>query len=229
MNAHADIQLTRLLQLASPALPVGAYSYSQGLEAAVEAKIVHDAASAARWIGDILEYSLARMEAPIFLRLIDGWRIKDFTAVKHWNMLFLASRESAEFRAETAQMGFSLRKLLMELEETDEETRAHFAGMEEISFPAAFACAVAEWRIPAQPALVAYLWSWLENQVTAALKAIPLGQTAGQRMLLALGARIVEIADGASTLGDDEIASFTPGLALLSCRHETQYSRLFRS
>ena len=229
MTAEADIHLVRLLQLASPALPVGAYSYSQGLEAAVEKKLVRDRPTAAEWIGDMLEHSVARMEAPVLLRLMAAWRANDFTAVANWNALFLASRESAELRAETAQMGYSLRKLLMELEGTNEEARAHLARLEEIAFPTAFASAVAQWQLLAAPALVAYLWAWLENQVMAVMKVVPLGQTDGQRILLTLGARLGVIAARAALLEDDQLGSFAPGLALLSSRHETQYSRLFRS
>jgi urease accessory protein len=229
MKAQTDIRLVRLLQLASPALPVGAYSYSQGLEAAVDKSIVRDAPTAARWIGDMLEYSIAPMEAPLLLRSIAAWRACDFAAIDNWNALFLASRETSELRAETVQMGFSLRKLLTELNGMNEDARAHLARLEEIAFPTAFACAVARWRILPQPALVAYLWAWLENQVMAAVKALPLGQTDGQRMLLTLGARLGAMAASAASLEDDELGSFAPGLALLSSRHETQYSRLFRS
>lgn len=220
MNESA--QLARLLQLASPALPVGAYSYSQGLEAAVEAKIIRDAASAQRWIADVLTFSVMRMEAPLFLRLCTAWREKNVSAVEHWNALFLASRESAELRAETAQMGYSLCRLTRELG-LGEITLA------EVAFPTAYAQAVTQWNIDPQSALIAYLWSWLENQVMAALKAVPLGQTDGQKILLALGARLAELAEEAATIADDDLGNFAPGLALLSSVHETQYSRLFRS
>jgi len=198
----------RLLQLASPALPVGAYSYSSGLEAAVEAGIVKDARSAERWIGDVLEFSVLRMEAPLLLRMIEE-------PDAAWNEMFLASRETAELRAETVQMGYSLNRLLPEL-------GVDACPYEEPSFPAAYAQAVRAWGIPARQALTAYLWAWLENQVMAAVKAVPLGQTDGQKMLLALGARLHEVSE-------EEPGNFAPGLAMLSSFHETQYSRLFRS
>jgi urease accessory protein len=210
-------------------LPVGAYSYSQGLESAIAAGIVADRATAERWIGDVLEYSVAPMEAPLLLRMIDSWQRNDFGAVNHWNALLLASRETAELRAETVQTGYSLRKLLTELEGMDEKALAYLVGLEEVSFPATFAFAVAQWKISAAEALVAYLWAWLENQVMAAVKAVPLGQTDGQRMLLALGSRFVTIAERVGTVPDDDLGTFAPGLAILSSRHETQYSRLFRS
>jgi urease accessory protein len=205
----------RLLQLASPALPVGAYSYSGGLEAAVEAGIVKDAASAQQWIGDVLEFAIARMEAPVLLRMMAG-------EIARWNALFLASRETAELRAETVQMGYSLNRLLPEL-------GLSALDLEEISFPAAFAHAASSWEIEPKDALTAYLWSWIENQVMAAIKAVPLGQTDGQRMLLFLGKRIQETVGQALALKDGHLGNFAPGLAVLSSQHETQYSRLFRS
>ena len=229
MKLDKGRDLMHLLQLASAALPVGAFSYSQGLEAAVEAGLVHDRASALNWIDDLLEYSLGRLEAPVLLRLIDAWRAEDFAAVKHWNDLFLASRETAELRAETAQLGFSLGRLLNQLDGIDSDALTYVNELGEIAYPAAFACVVASWNLPAAAALAAYIWSWAENQVMAALKIVPLGQTDGQRMLLAVGDRLTAIVERASALGDDDIGAFTPRLALLSSRHETQYSRLFRS
>jgi urease accessory protein len=198
----------RLLQLASPTLPVGAYSYSGGLEAAIEAGLVKDAASARRWIGDVLEHSVMRMEAPLLLKMIEA-------PSAEWNEMFLASRETAELRAETVQMGYSLNRLLPELGVPP-------CAYDEPSFPAAYAQAARAWSIPARDARTAYLRAWLENQVMAAVKAVPLGQTDGQKMLLALGARLHQV-------DEEEPGNFAPGLAILSSRHETQYSRLFRS
>lgn len=218
--------LVRLLQLASPTLPVGAYSYSQGLEAAVEAGIVRDASSARAWIGDVMALSLATMEAPLLVRLMAASSAGDVAGARRWNEELLASRESAELRAESVQMGYSLRKLLVELEVPGARALAQF---EEIAFTSAFAFAAAAWKVEPEDALAAYLWAWLENQVIAAVKSVPLGQTDGQRTLLALGARIPEIAQHAMQLGDDKLANFAPGLAILSARHETQYTRLFRS
>ena len=205
------MSLARLLQLASPTLPVGAYSYSQGLEAAVEAGIVSDAASAERWIADVLEFSVARMEAPLLWRMLHG---------EDLNEIFIASRETAELRAETLQMGHSLCRLLEDLGFTD-------LPKGDVSFPAAFALAARKWSIEPRAALLAYMWSWLENQVMAAVKAVPLGQTAGQKILFCLGEGLERVAHEART--GVELLNFAPGLALLSARHETQYSRLFRS
>ena len=216
----------RLFQLASPGFPVGAYSYSQGLEAAVEARIVRDAASAARWIGDVLALSVGTMEAPVFLRLAAAWRCGDLQAVRRWNAEFVASRETAELRAETLQMGYSLRELLRALSVGD--SRA-LEAIEEPAYPTAFTFAVAAWGIDPREALSAYLFAWVENQVLAALKAVPLGQTHGQRLLLGIAQAIPALVEDAAAMADDDLANFAPGLALLSARHETQYSRIFRS
>jgi urease accessory protein len=216
----------RLLQLVSPSLPVGAFSYSQGLEAAVESGAIHDAASATRWIGDVLELSLAGMEAPLFLRMASAWRAGDGALAARWNAELVASREGAELRAETLQMGYSLRRLAHELEVPG---AAALDAIGELSYPAAFAFVAAAWDIDAREALAAYLFAWIENQALAALKSVPLGQTDGQRMLLALAGRIPALVERAAALGDDELCNFAPGLALACARHETQYSRIFRS
>ncbi len=233
MSATAQRGLARLLQLASPALPVGAYSYSQGLESAVEAGTIADAATASLWIGDALSLNLARFEAPLWCRLHAAWRAGDHASVRELDDWFLAARETAELRAETLQMGYSMRRLMAELGADacgfDAQALRELKDMGEISFPAAFTFAVAQWDLPAREALVAYLWSWLENQVMAALKAVPLGQTDGQRMLLALGDRLPAIADQALLAEPSAFANFSPGLAIASSRHEIQYSRLFRS
>lgn len=204
--------LARLLQLASPALPVGAYSYSQGLEAAIEAGQVKDAPTAQAWIADVLELSVVRMEAQV-LRA----QIAEPTQAR--NDFFVATRETAELRAETLQMGQALARLLGAL--------GIEVAIDEPAFTTSFAIAARRWKIEPREAVVAYLWSWLENQVLAAVKAVPLGQTAGQKILLALGERLGELAD--FELAEAQWSNLAPGLALLSARHETQYSRLFRS
>ena len=216
------MNLAKLLQLASPTLPVGAYSYSCGLEAAVDAGAVEDAAGAERWIGDVLEFSIVRMEAPVLFSFMRSFDQKHSSEIQELNERFLASRETAELRAETVQMGYSLNRLFKDLGLGE-------IPVEEPSFPAAYAFAVSRWKIEPEAALQAYLWAWLENQVMAAVKAIPLGQTDGQRILLSLGGRLESLARKAIAMTDADIGNFAPGLAMASSRHETQYSRLFRS
>ena len=223
------LALTRLLQLASPALPVGAYSYSGGLEYAIEGGSVKDAGSAQAWIRDVLDFSVGSFEAPLLWRMSGALAQADYVELARWNALFRSGRETAELRAETLQMAHALSALLKDLSFCTgaELQKLHTIGA--LTFPATFAFAAHHMRIDREAALIAYLWSWLENQVIAALKAVPLGQSAGQRMLASIGAALPEVAQRAMELGDDELTNFAPGLAIASSRHETQYSRLFRS
>jgi len=221
------LALSRLLQLASQMLPVGAYSYSGGFEAAIESGTVHDADSARLWIEDVLDLYLARFELPILHRLYLAWAQND--DVEGWNARFRAGRDTSEGRAETIQMGGSLALLLRDLGGFPEEELARLQSMAPITFPLAYGFASAHWRIPAEAMLHAYAWSWAENQVGVAMKAIPIGQVAGQRILAAVSAGIHRIVENAIDYPDSAISNFAPGLTLASCRHETQYSRLFRS
>ena len=225
------LPLLRLLQLASPALPVGAYTYSQGLEWAVESRLVRTEAEAAAWIGELLEWSLARFEAPLLARQLVAWSQGDDAEVARLNDDFLASRETAELRAETVQMGWSLVRLLAELDAFAALPgwRGRLLAIEAPCFPTVWSAAAAAWQVPSDQALAAYLWAWAENQVMAAVKAVPLGQSAGQRLLATLGERIPALAQGALALPEAAWSNYTPGLAIASCRHETQYTRLFRS
>lgn len=222
--------LVRLLQLTSPTLPVGAYSYSQGLESAVVSGAICDEASAGRWIADLLQFSLCRYDAPLLLTLFSAWENNLRDDIVRLNRLYLASRESAEIYAETLQMGFSLRRWLHDLDDDDLASVATaLDGMDEVAYPTVWSGIATAWQIDPQAALTAYLWAWAENQVLAALKAVPLGQAAGQRLLAALGA---DMANGASTAANIDPADWctmAPGFAIASAQHETQYSRLFRS
>lgn len=219
--------LPRLLQLASPMLPVGAYSYSQGLEWAIEEGRVYDLASAEVWIGDVLRFGLGRFEAPLWWRLYHAWAREDFAALTEDNALFVASRETAELRAESLQMGISLRRLLLDIADLKATVRDHLLTLDPLGFPGVYTLAAQAWGIPARQALQAYLWGWLENQASVLMKAVPLGQTDGQRLLLHLGAHIPAVVESAAHV--ETLSNFLPGLAIASCRHETQYSRLFRS
>ncbi len=221
--------LLHLLQLASPSLPVGAYSYSQGLETAMASGFVHDEQSARAWIVDMLDEIVARFEAPLTWRLIQAFDARDADAVAQWTAMFLASRDSAEFRAETVQMGYSLAKLIGELAPEDTELLNLLQAQAEIPFPTALAAATVALKVPAESALLGMLFSWAENQVLACVKSVPLGQVSGQRLLLSLTEAIEAAAVTARTLADDELSNWSPGLSLLSMQHEVQYSRLYRS
>lgn len=225
----SPLALTRLLQLASPMLPVGAYSYSQGLEWAIECGDVHDLASAQTWIGDVLHLYQAGFELPVLQRLYQAWQASDMTALQHWDAYFQAGRDTAEAHAETRQMGYSLVRLLQGLQTLPEPVLARFEQLAEPAFPTIYAGVAYHWHIPLAQAMQAYAWSWVENQVSAAMKTVPLGQVAGQKMLFALGAELPVLVATAMQRDDDDISNFCPALSIAGCRHETQYTRLFRS
>jgi len=221
--------LLHLLQLASPSLPVGAYSYSQGLEGALESGQVTDAASARAWIARQLREVVAQWEAPVCWRLIHAFIRRDGEAVAQWSERYLASRDTAEFRAESLQMGYSLSRLVTELDLADASLAALLPPAPDTTLPVAYACAVAALDIPPPEALLAMLFAWAENQVLVCVKSVPLGQVAGQRMLLSLRPDIEAAARHARQVDDDGMGNWAPALSLLSMRHETQYSRLYRS
>ncbi|MGO4329157.1 urease accessory protein UreF [Cupriavidus sp. 2TAF22] len=225
-------QLISLLHLASPALPIGGFSYSQGLEAAIDCGLVHDAGSAEQWVRSNLLDVQAQCEAPVWLLLFRAWRARDAAGVAHWNDWFHATRESAELRLETEQMGWSLARLVAQMEWGDAGLRAQLAALAPACLPTAFAAACAALDVDERDGLAAYCFSWAENQVAAALKAVPLGQVAGQHILRRLHASVMETVGEAVRRADADpplLSTFSPMLGLLSARHETQYSRLFRS
>lgn len=228
-NIVSNIALSRLLQLASPMLPVGAYSYSQGLEWAIECGEVNDINSAKSWICDALTLYQGRYELPVLYRQYQAWQLNDMAVVKEWDTYFQAGRDTSESLAETRQMGYSLCRLLNDLGSLPADFMLKINALVNPAFPSIYAGITHQWAISAQDMLHAYAWSWVENQVSAAMKTVPLGQVAGQKILLELGALLPEIVAGAMQLEDAEISNFTPGLSIAGCRHETQYSRLFRS
>jgi urease accessory protein len=220
--------LLPLLQLASPSLPVGAYTYSQGLESAIEKGMVKDESSAREWIIESLGI-VGDFEAPILWRLLNAFAARDTTAVTHWTESFVAARDTAEFRAETIQMGYSLGKLVADLKIADDDLLAILASQVEVPLPTAFACAAEALGVPNEDALLGMLFSVVENQVLVCVKSVPLGQVSGQRLLLSLHDAIEAAALRARMLGDDELSNWAPGLSLFSMQHETQYSRIYRS
>ena len=218
--------LLRLLQLCSPALPVGAYAYSQGLECAVEHGWVRDEASAGEWILGLLNHTVRRLDLPVFARLYAAWWESNLEAVRRWNARLYASREAAELQREDRHLGAALARLLSDL---SLEEAGPWRNAPRVCFATLFSLAAVKWEIPLPEAATGYAWTWTENQVTAATRLIPLGQTASQRLLVAAGPIIAEAVAHGLNLPDEDIGAAAPGLALAGALHETQYSRLFRS
>jgi urease accessory protein len=222
-----DSALLQLVWLASPALPVGAFSYSEGLETAVDQGRVGDEASASTWLLDQLRLAQARSELAVAAAAWVAWQAHDAPRLRALDAWVLATRESAEFRLQTEQAGRSLADWLRQ-RGIDAE-RASTLKTLAPTWPLAWA--LAAWRSGAPPraALLAMAFGWAENMVQAAVKAVPLGQSAGQRLLGALAEAIPAAVDEALALDDESRQAFAPMLAIVSARHETQYSRLFRS
>ncbi len=227
-TARQPASLLQLLWLASPALPVGGFSYSEGLEAAVDAGHVRDAGSAAEWLTQQLHLTLARADLAVVAQALRAWRAGNATRVRALNDWLLQTRESAELKLQTEQMGRSLREWLRKLPHADAAVLDFAAGLDP-SYPVLFALAASGSGAPERDVLLAYAFGWAENLMQAALKAVPLGQTAGQLILSRLAAEIPAAVEHALALPDSERQAYSPMLAILSSRHETQYSRLFRS
>ncbi|MFT7581742.1 MAG: urease accessory protein [Myxococcota bacterium] len=215
-----------LLRLVSPALPVGGYSYSRGLEQAVERGWVHDAETTFDWISAVVGRSTARTDAPAVHHLYAAFLRDDQTHVDRWARTLAALRETSELWAEEHGMGESLARLLVDLGHAE---ASRFLKHPDRSFAVTFALAATLWGISVQDAVTGYLWVVCEGQVSAAVRLIPLGQTDGQRILGRLNTLIPAWSTAAGQLGLDDIGGFLPGVAMASAHHEQQYSRLFRS
>lgn len=220
--------LLQLIWLASPALPVGGFSYSEGLESAVDTARVATESEATDWLADQLHLTLARADLPVLARAISAWRTDDHAALHALNRWLLQTRETSELRAQTVQMGRSLLEWLRNHDGMAPAQLQACAALEP-SYPIAFALAAASTQAPVRDCLLAYAFGWAENMMQAAIKAVPLGQSAGQRILARLAVEIPAAVDAACQLPEAAWQAFSPMLAILSSQHETQYSRLFRS
>lgn len=219
----------QLLRLASPQLPIGGYSYSQGLELAIDQGLVHDASSARRWLEDQLLLNLGRFEAPLLLAHCLAAAEEDWARLASLAAEHLASRETRELAQESRQMGYSLKQLLDDLPELDQSARDFLAALPEPGLAPAWALAARAWQITPEDALAAWLWGWLENQLAVLMKTLPLGQQAAQRLTSDLLPSLQQAQQLASNHPSEHWGSAAFGLALASMAHERQYSRLFRS
>lgn len=214
------------MHLVSPSLPTGAFSYSQGLEWAVEAGWVHDGPSLASWLDNLMENSIGFTDIPILRRMFQACELENLEEFDHWCDVLLAFRETSELRQEEQNRGRALSRLLHSLniplaslwrESLD---RSQLAG---------YALAATTWEIGLEESCLGYGWAWLENQVLAGVKIIPLGQTEGQQILLKLSHCITNVIEEGLALDDDNIGASSPAFSLASSLHETQYTRLYRS
>ncbi len=225
-EAGSDLSLLQLIWLASPALPVGGFSYSEGLEGAIDTGLVTNEASAADWLVDQLHLTLSRSDFAVLAQAVTAWRADDTDRVRALDDWVLRTRETSELRQQTEQMG---RSLVEWLKSVRPESAARARAIGHLTYPVAFALAASTSGAGVRPIVLAFAFGWAENMMQAAIKSVPLGQSAGQRILARLAQEIPPAVDHALSLGDDDRQAFSPMLAILSARHEHQYSRLFRS
>ena len=221
--------LLLLMRLASPSLPVGGFSYSEGIESAVDAGRVGSESHVLAWLRDQLHLGLARSDLPVVAGALLGWRDGDLERVARLNTWFATTRETAEMRQQTEQMARSLSQWLHNRAGTEPRLAMLDALAPAPTWPVAFALAAALTDAEPADASLAFAAGWAENLVQAAMKSVPLGQLAGQRILDALALDMPAAVEAARTLATDDLQAFTPMLAILSSQHEVQYSRLFRS
>ena len=212
---------TRLWQLMSPSLPVGAFQHSQGLEQAVARGWIADADAARRWVEGVLRHVIAHVDIPVAIRARDAWATGDAAAVVHWNRICYACRETAQGRREETDMGSALMRLMRGL---DEPTPSRPLG-----FVAAFGVAGANAGLASKEVAAGLAWAWCENQTLAAVKLARLGHIAGQRILRQVGGTLEEVVSAGLKVTDDDIGRSAPYLALAGAWHETQPARLYRS
>ncbi|MDH5425231.1 MAG: urease accessory protein UreF [Gammaproteobacteria bacterium] len=222
---QSRLSVVRLWQLISPALPIGSFSYSQGLEFAIDSGWLKTEEDVAKWLSTQMGYGLAKLDVPVMIRLMQAWQQADHEKVEYWNDHILAYRESAELLDEDCQVGYALTRLLTDL---DIPYAAEWQDRK-VSYVTQYALACTHWHIDFENAAAGFLWAWCENMVAAAIKLLPMGQTAGQKMLLKMGDVIEQSCEHSLSIKDDEIGAILPAIAMASAFHETQYSRLFRS
>lgn len=224
--SHRDpLALTGLLQLVSPALPIGAFAWSQGLESAFELGWVSDERSLEAWVHGVLDDGLTRCDLPVLARVMRAWEAGDAASLAYWNDWLQANRETRELLEEERHLGAALVRLLGNLELLPTTPSLPESPGYVVMF------GLAAWRrgIDEKEALLGFAWAWLENQLAVACKALPLGQTSAQRIIERMRPGLADAVAAASRLPDDDLGPALPGLALASALHETQYSRLFRS
>jgi urease accessory protein len=220
-----DIRLLRLMHLVSPTLPVGAFAYSQGLEWAVEAGWVGDARQTFEWISGVMHHGQARLDIPVLARLYKAWQCRKMRDFDHWNRFLRAARGTAELQQEDCHMGRALHRLLGDLMPEEMEG----VPSSNPTFTAMFAVAAFNWGIGLREVCTGLLWAWAENQIAAAVKLVPLGQTQGQTILMQIAEQIPHVVEQGLALDTDDIGAVTPALTMASALHETQHTRLFRS
>ena len=235
LSPSCPLSLLSLLQLASPALPIGAYSYSDGLETLVDKGVINNQKTLCQWLDQELHYGAIRLETAVMVRAYKSVVSNDLEALGYWNAWVTAAKETAELRSQSWQMGNSLIRLFLDLpyqhkvQSIASKQELAVAAGTPCNYAIAFGIAAASWQIDSTAAVLGYLHSWASNLISAGVRLIPLGQTVGQQLLLELSSSLILVTQEILALEDEQLSSCGWGLALASMAHETQYTRLFRS
>lgn len=225
-DSNLSLAQFRLMQLISPSLPIGSFTYSQGIEWAVEAGWISTKDHLSQWMVEQVQTTLAKLDLPILLRLYDASKTQNLEALSYWSDYLIASRETSELRAEELNRARAFARLLQSLDLPGEP--AWFEVLNQCQ-SAGFAHAARVWEIPKENMLQGFAWSWLENLILAGVKIIPLGQSDGQRLLHDISPTLAGAVSSALNLSDDDIGASNPALSIASSQHQFQYTRLFRS
>lgn len=215
----------RLFQLISPSLPIGSFTYSQGLEWAYEAGWLADEHALEKWLLDLMQTAIVHLELPVLIQLHQAWQQSDEQQIEYWNQYLIASRETKELKQEEINRGRAMADIVSALMPMTEQDKSLIKSNQSCGF----AYAVNGWHIDLETACIGFVWSWLENLVLAAVKIIPLGQTQGQQVLSRLALHIPELYQQTISIEVDNIGISSMALAIASSQHETQYTRLYRS
>ena len=225
MNTN-DLSLLKLMNLMSPTLPIGGFTYSQGIEKAIESNWITDFESAKKWLESQLLINLKFTDLPILMRLYKSVDSKNYKRAIYWSNFLLACRETMELRDEENNRGRSLAKLIESLEK---DQAKEWSKILKTNHLLGYAFLSNVWNISIKKLLLGYSWSWLENQVAATVKIIPLGQTDGQKLLNEIIKKIPSVVEEVEIINDNEIGISQPAFVIASCLHETQYTRIYRS
>lgn len=223
--AAANTSMLNLLRLVSPALPIGAFAYSQGLESAIYEGYINNREETERWLADVFSRTLGQLDVPVLTRLYEAYQASDLKTVQAWNEFIFASRETFELHKEERDMGSALGRLLRDLDQPN--PLSELDAVVQPGYLCQFAWAGVAWGIPLAALKHGYAFAWFENQIAAATKLVPLGQTDAQRALAKLCDLIPDVVN--QDIANDQLNQSLPGLAAMSSRHEAQDARLFRS
>jgi len=219
----------RLMAWLSPTYPVGSFAYSHGLEWAVEAGDVRDETSFSQWLGDVVERGAVRTDMILCAHAHRAASAGDGPALAELNELALALAPSRELLLETSQQGRSFLDATLAAWPCPTLDRSGAALPDRAAFPVAVGTAAGAHGLDACATLAAYGLAFVQNLVSAALRVAPIGQSAGTRVVAGLIPQVEALAVAVHDVPLDAIGSATWRLDLGSFRHETQYSRIFRS